>query len=115
MSREIKFRAWDGNSVVSWEKISTILGIMHWMFVKTEGITLMQYTGLKDKNGKEIYEGDILRYDGALFMVVFGLGAIGMKRIIAEERKPTYRLHTIQGEVIGNVYENKELLQQNNK
>lgn len=85
-------------------------------------VTRRQYTGLKDKNGKEIFEGDILKWEGYVAQVVYrvtmgelyGPGfyladeydyAWGvMKRLSKKKRQQTYY------EVIGNIYENPEFL-----
>lgn len=59
MSREIKFRAWDGFQKKMFDIKS--LKLPHREDLSPE-VYLMQYTGLLDKNGKEIYEGDIVKF-----------------------------------------------------
>ena len=71
--REIKFRAWDETEkyMYNWENL--INQNLKNIFTITEqcGYVLMQYTGLLDKNGKEIYEGDIVKtkYMDKVFIV----------------------------------------------
>lgn len=72
-------------------------------------IDLMQYTGLKDMRGKEIYEGDILfeSFSEEYFKVVFENGSFR-----AEDDKDSLDLEDYAHicEVVGNIYENPELL-----
>jgi len=70
MNRPIKFRAWDGETMSKPFVLSDICnecGTYNGPTGHSMGeCEIMQYTGLKDKNGKEIYEGDILEIDGDL-------------------------------------------------
>ena len=136
MSREIKFRAYlkEEKKMVNVETIdfseksiqylekNEIIDIYLLRTKFLEDIELMQYTRIKDKNGKEIYEGDILKYnfpyDGRLKHVspvkfLETEASFGIKDIYGNE----IPLYTISAnnyfEVIGNIYENKNLLEEN--
>jgi hypothetical protein len=70
---------------------------------------VMQYTGLKDKNGKEIYEGDILQCKNGVGEVYFADGEYLVE--YKEHMMRIFEVCGIQGpEVIGNIYENPELV-----
>jgi len=76
--------------------------------------TVGQYTGLKDENGKEIYEGDIWETDGILYTVEFSEGRAGIYPFASDDGCGccSYDLYSpCSGKVIGNVYENPELLE----
>lgn len=77
-------------------------------FLDTNWI-LMQYTGFKDKNGKEIYEGDLCRADsGETTEVLFEQGCFFVRRIQVDNELALMIDNSL--EVIGNIYENPELL-----
>lgn len=74
--------------------------------------TLGQFTGLYDKNGKEVFEGDVIKAPNGtrVYQVVFEMGAfrlIGKKQPI---KQSSYLIKTM--EIIGNIHENPELLEQ---
>ena len=108
--REIKFRAWDKeNEAMVYPKGILFDARVVYFSCGTlephEGYELMQYTGLNDKNGTEIYEGDILLSGDLVDVVTFSEGCFHLKNagyLISELR--VY-------EVIGNIYENPELLE----
>ena len=136
---KIKFRAWDGEKMfnVGVLDIDTNKAIeyVNWHdsydgetahYGKNEKGRLMQYTGLKDKNEKEIYEGDIVRVgDSKWFdknyyetgIVEFKTPAWYFANIIpysiiqsGSKVKDTPSTHYNTFEIIGNVYENENLL-----
>ena len=135
MDREIKFRAWDKNRkemfivdelsytvegsrtlLASQKDLSSQNAIFNQMIIRSGQYPIMQYIGLRDKNGKEIYEGDIvkckqpsvrivewsnvmskfcLRFPGSKFSN-YGIG-----------ESPKFTEHFA---VIGNIYANPELI-----
>lgn len=106
--RDIKFRCWD-LTLKRW-KVSGSLVRIDFNFIDDDAI-YQQYTELKDKNDKKIYEGDILEYDGyedCTAIVEFD-SKFGM--FVANGNMCNTRAENfINCEVIGNIYENKELL-----
>lgn len=81
------------------------------IWTNLENVELMQYTGLKDKNGVEIYEGDIVRYAEFNCPVLWSkdlMWCIDINNGYGEEMLTAYFDYEL--EVIGNIYENKELL-----
>lgn len=84
---------------------------------KTFGIEIMQYTGLKDDNGVEIYEGDIAKlvWDGeeTTLEVIFDLEELAYLGRYVRYVVPKYKYLSVNNEIkiIGNTYENPELLE----
>ena len=120
--REIKFRAWDKcntpNKMIGWEDLCTYHSEMVWLFKPNHSqIILMQFTGLKDnKSGKEIYEGDIVKIENPYYLdnweVIFEDGGFKWWRKDMGQKD----LDTVtKVEVIGNIYENPELLKEQPK
>lgn len=117
MSREIKFRGWQ-RELKKWiygDLIHTNFGpfIFEWMGsfenrVQVESDSIGQFTGLKDKRGNEIYEGDIIRYD-----LRAGLGEPEIKYKKREVKfyvTGYFSSYEENIEVIGNIHQHKHLL-----
>ena len=117
MVREIKFRAWDKTfkKMCAVAEIEFMEGdkpfiIVNFLRLEGKACDLMQYTGLKDKNGEEIYEGDVAKgiLDGDTHVWEVSW---------AEDRETLGWSITPQDvenglEVIGNIYENPDLLKE---
>jgi uncharacterized phage protein (TIGR01671 family) len=75
--------------------------------------SISEYTGLEDKNGKEIYGSDILDcWEGRRHVVKFDLGSFYFETLDdSDEEYPVDNFEAIELEVIGNIYENPELLE----
>lgn len=120
--REIKFRAWDGKRMQYWDSLACASISVPELFISLEFGSLMQYTGLKDKNGKEIYEGDIVKtindYEtygmqaGEINEVYFAFGGFRLKPKYRKGAKGFWLEDGNDVEIIGNIYENSELLKE---
>ena len=118
MNMEIKFRAWDGKEMHTPTESQEFANIKFHAWMDTpktvqqmKEIFIMQYTGLKDKNGKEIYEGDICKasYPGSsetpyMNKIIWNESEFGFSFANA----PLYVWEAFT--VIGNIYENQNLL-----
>lgn len=127
MSRAIKFRAWDK----VYEEYTTDKVLLAPdgrvisrygfdscdSFLTVNDVVIEFDTGLKDKNGKEIYEGDRIKIEGSdtVYTVEYGRG-VWVARFGDEPGDNICLFHYVQkdmvlyAEVIGNIHENKELL-----
>lgn len=121
--RDIKFRAWDNiNKIMAYPRIiKQIFSSISSGDLLNRYEILMQYTGLKDKNGKEIYEGDIITFGKYIkYRVIFEDSCFylyhheGLKDWDGTDYRwgPLYRIKELSFDVelIGNIYENPELL-----
>ena len=120
MQRIIKFRSWDGSKIDydPWGDEYYCEGTpINDLFARPyRGQVFMQFTGLKDKNEKEIYEGDIVKYQASLvpltyeyYEVVYQACGFHFRELSKDVAEVSY-LSPTKLEVVGNRYENPSLL-----
>lgn len=130
--RQIKFRLWDKKQKKFWHDFrihpqgtfhpatghKAIKGVDYWVYdykYNQKHLEPLQYTGCIDKNGKEIYEGDIVRDDttGSIWAVTWNAEAAGWTD--KPDNPYSYGLYKSLEhcmEVIGNIYENPNILEE---
>jgi uncharacterized phage protein (TIGR01671 family) len=128
MNREIKFRVWDKYDK-RWSKVRNLLldrngeSTFYTLTDKAlDRFIFQQFTGFKDKNGKEIYEGDIVECNSHMLAVIqpnpiIGIIEFSKGNFIINDKslKPTFPMSSFLNNnyynIIGNIYENPNLIQ----
>ena len=124
--REIKFRAWhkEKKEIVNVEEIDFMNKVINYIDndyennrqeiigAYFEDIELMEYIGLKDEYGDEIYEGDIVTLHNSRYKVIFNSkeARFVLKDAFFEMDIPFTNNNNERMEIVGNIYENPELL-----
>lgn len=118
MSREIKFRAWDERLKKMVISLPAIEATTYITIRSDENVKVMLFTGLLDKNGTEIFEGDIVKTENGIGSIEYELDSAqfwytdteGWPKGLLDKDVSDDRITTRLSEVIGNIYENKDLI-----
>jgi len=118
MSREIKFRAWNENTkhlfeitAISLDKHKVSMGFVGYdRYGKLVEFPVMQYTGLKDKNGVEIYEGDRWKDCNGVLSVIEWDATDACFFMNGTDGHEDMMDNIGGGEVIGNIYEHRDMV-----
>jgi uncharacterized phage protein (TIGR01671 family) len=119
--REIKFRAWDGKEMHTDALSAKIKPAQEFDGLKLDAYyepgfnncnmkSLMQFTGLTDKNGVEIYEGDILQMDDLFVPVEFNDGCFHIYTNKSQGAGQLMQMRAKRFTVVGNIHQHPELL-----
>jgi uncharacterized phage protein (TIGR01671 family) len=125
MNREIKFRAWNPNwDEMVYSTLETVfdkrefysfgfeVGFSHY---PKEGWIIAQYTGLKDKNGKEIYDGDICESIDGIFLVTWNEEKSAFIMVFQDGERLYLEEMWEDTKIIGNINDTPELIKVNNE
>ena len=129
--KETKYRVWDkkygkylgGKILLAPDgQLYEVVDDFHFPKINMDEVTVEQCTGLKDKNGKEIYGGDRIKIEGSdtIYEVEYGRG-VWVARFGDESGDNICLYHytrkdtVLYAEVIGNIHENPELLKEENE
>lgn len=121
MKREIKFRAWDNEFnkmhppddlgirldgvLLSYDNnVDGFEEVLGW----SDRFELLQYTGLKDKNGKEIYEGDVLENENGTNMLVIWMNSMAAFYVVNGDWNDLLEGYHNDSKVVGNKFENPD-------
>jgi uncharacterized phage protein (TIGR01671 family) len=129
MHREIKFRVWDNENKTwidpwwiqfgSYNRLITDVGCYVNLQEHPDRYVIQQYTGVKDKNGKEVYEGDIINViESSLYhsrvevaftgTVIYDVSNVAFQVINNEGKQSSFIGQEVSCEVIGNIFEYKK-------
>jgi uncharacterized phage protein (TIGR01671 family) len=122
MNRELKFRAWDKtNKVMLYEFLIGSSGntfiikniqqyepnVFTSVIPEMKDVIIMQFTGFKDYHGKEIFEGDIIKRNGKIYLISWVMSTLGFVAASLEFSELHWTVWK-ESEIVGNIFQNPE-------